>query len=1220
MKYLLTLISILFLLLSTTNAQNISLISDEFDTELTAPDQLNIEVDIEGISAGEPAYLKVINSETGYRKLKFSNNSSSLYSPKISVINGGNDQLKITLRDPNSNINWLKMKLRPQASGSLVLSSYINEVGGLGSEWKTITIPLSDFDSGIDFSNIAYMEFPYSANAGPFELHISKVEFTGGSTPYLWFGDDKLNNIHDGNGSTYHMDAYVIAAIPVGNNIEKVELLLDDEIASTDYQIPYEFIINVQDSGWHAIFAKVYYNDATDEVSDVSDIYLNYDEPLDFSVQIISPENPSNFEQNEIISVEAQVEGVSLNEPTYLNVNNPFTGYRKLKFGYDSDNIYGPGQNTIGEGNTHLEITLRANTNFSNWEKIRIRPMAKGTLKLEEYANTAGGIQDEWVTISIPLEDFSSSIDFTNIQYFEFPYSADAGMFDIDIQKMEFVGSSTPFLWFGETKTDNKNDGNGGGGQLVTELVESSITEETLEKVNFYLNSELIGVAYFAPYRMEFTISDTGSYSLNSTAILFNEDAVFSNSHLVHVTQMANPVSPVHVNILTPTSSDSALVNEMINIIPEYEGIELEASPYLKVWNTETGYRKLKFGYDADYIYSGHADVIGLGNDTLEIVLKAFSSNVPWSKLRMRPSAKGNAGAFDIGIKSIKFTGSASPFIWFDENKNDNAHDGIGGNGRLFAEVYMPDPNATSIIETSLIINNNVVESLATMATEFTYTFSEAASYQIQIQTMDSDSLYAISDILDFSIYESDFSDYSELIIEFDQAPSQLEIEKAVLKYNKDFAYSLTLDDGKIDGYTYAFQLLNGGYIEDIDQSYPGLSFTDGCGNDIKFTAGLAWNSVNSSFTDIHINTPSYMTWNQLSEMHNAGWGILNHSYSHAAYGETDYQFQVEENNSYVAQKTGINMRHFVIPSGDLNYIPYAFDNNMQAVYSNKVQFNGYPSGIDIDPPFNTYQQQIYRRFLNDDKYDQTNISEKIDLVAQNSVNGNHIWYADFTHRVHNTVTGGCLVFPTFEYYMNYIESTYGKNGSDRVWVASLEDVYDYILLRENTELNYTIENNIAHIYLNFDNVPTDLRKYALSLDIESEANIVSVTAEFSSQIDYNTETGLINLSWTPNTMKGMSFTGVTAEMVGEEDNTINIYPNPIIRGPLNIQLSDANKGNYQIVIMDVFGKMYYNDDYYLSTENQTVIIETSNLKKGIYFIKVINEEQNYPVQKLEVL
>jgi hypothetical protein len=1233
-------------------SQEISLSSDQFIEGQYAPTTFSVEVSIEGVQAGEPAYLQVVNTETGYRKLKFGSNPNAIYSPKLNVMYGGNTELKITMKDSNANINWSKMKLRPEAKGSLVLAPYITAVGGLGNQWKTIHIPLSDFDTSIDFTQIAYMEFPYSAGAGAFELDISKVEFVGGSNPYLWFGEGKLDNIHDGNGSTYHMTAQVIDAVPVENNVNHVDLLIDGAVIGSDSQIPYQFNTEVQDSGLHLFSAKVYYHDATTATSENTEIYLNYYEPPSFSVSLNSPENASEYEQNESFNLEAQTEGASLNEPTYLHVTNTNTGYRKLKFGYDANYIYGPSKNVINGGNNNLQITLRTTDGFSNWSKIRLRPASSGSLNIGSYISEAGGSNGEWITINIPLADFSSSIDFTQLKYMEFPYSADAGFFTIDIQKIEFTGGTNPFLWFGETKTDNKHDGDGGSGQLVASLVESSITDETLEKVNFYVDDELIDEDLFSPFRMDYSIPDTGNYEIKAEAVLFNGLTATSNTRQIHIKTIANPVSPVQLSITKPTDGDSLLINDIQQIIPGYGGIDLELETYLKIWNTETGYRKLKLGYDDQYIYSGHADVIAGGNDTMEIVIKAFSSNIAWNRMRLRPSAKGlltldtylptypndwttikiplndfdssidftdvsfmefpysaDAGAFSIGVRSIRFIGGSNPFVWFDEHKNDNAHDGLGGGGQLFAEVITPDPEAVSILSASLFVDNSLIETINGLADHFNYSFIDHGDHQIFLKTLDSDSLEALSDTITITAYENDYSNFSEIIIEFAQTPTQLSIEKAALKYNKDFAYSLTLDDGKIDGYTYAYQFFNGGYIEDMGQSYPGLFSTDGCGHDIKFTAGIAWNSVSHSFNEIHINTPDYITWNEINEMYQGKWSILNHSYSHAAYGETDYQFQVVENNNVVLDKTGVKMRHFVIPSGDLDYIHFAFDANMYAVYSNKSQFNGYPSGIDIDPPFDTYQQKIYRRFLNDDNYDQSNIADKIDEIAQSSTNGNHKWFAEFTHRVRNTTTGGSLIFPTFEYYMNHIEQEYGKSGSDRVWVASLEDVYDYLLIRENTELNYTIEGNTAHVYLNFNNIPNDIREYFLSLNIDADQDIISVSPQFNSTTNFNVNKGLVNISWTPNTMKSMTVAGIENGDLQESKEGFQIYPNPISGHAFTVSVTSEHQALLQIQMIDILGKRVYQQALSIHSGNNDISIKDINLPSGIYFVRLIGED-----------
>lgn len=1264
MKNLLFAFYLLLLFPILSYSQNLELQFEEPISNLFAPALLNLQVNVEGVVEGEPAYLQVINNETGYRKLKFSNNSTSIYNPKINVIYGGNDQLKITLKDPNANINWGKMKLRPEASGSLVLAPYVNDVGGIGDEWKTITIPLSDFDDAIDFSSISYMEFPYSANAGIFELYISRVEFTGGTHPYLWFGEDKTNNFHDGSGAAYQMEAHVIPAVELDNNVIKVEVYANNQLIAIDESIPYQFTLDLQDTGWQNIQAKAFFDDGSLSLSDIESIYLQYLAPPDLSIYLLQPTENSEFESNESFNILVQTDGATLNEPTYLRVSNTNTGYRKLKMGYDQTNVYGPAQNVTASGNTHLEITLRAQNGFNNWSKIRIRPSAQGVLNLSEYATSLGGINDEWATISIPLEDFSSDIDFSRLQIFEFPYSADAGFFDIDIQKMEFTGGTEPFLWFGETKIDNKHDGLGGGGQLIANLIESNITEETIEKVEFYHNDVLLAEDLFSPFKFEYAISDTGFHHIQAKAYLFNGQGAETNTHQIHVKAPANPISPVQVGIISPINMDSGLINEVIHVIPNYSGIDLESSTYLRIWNTETGYRKLKLGYDDQYIYSGHANVTAGGNDTLEITLKAFSSNILWNRIRIRPAAKGlltleqylgnypedwttikipltdfdaainfedlsfielpysaDAGAFNIGIKSIKFVGGANEFIWFGEEKNDNAHDGTGGGGKVFAELFEPDPDAVSISQTSIYVDGHLEQTLTGPANDFLLTFNNEGLYDIFIETMDTDSLIALSDTISFKVYDNDWSGYSRIVVEFSSPPTSLDISKAALKYNKNMAYSLTLDDGKYDAYDYAFNLFNGGHIAEVDTYSDGLYYTDGCGNDINFTAGIALNSVNSSFTDLHINTPDYMTWAEIIEVNNAGWNIYNHSYSHAAWGETDHQFQVEENNSHVLSKTGIEMRHFVIPSGDLDYSDVAFDNGMLAVYSNKVQFSGYPSGIDIDQSFNTHQLQIYRRFLNDDNYNVSNISEKIDQIANSTNENNHIWYSEFTHRIRNQVTGGSLIWPTFEFYMNDIANKYGKNGLDNIWFAGMEDVLDYLMIREGTDLNFILDGNIAYIYLDFTEVPADIPEYNLSINIDSDVEILNITPEFNSEYNSNLETGLLNINWEPNVMKEMEFTKIEDVEFNDLESSIRVYPNPVTNQRLNISIKEKTEESVQLKVINIYGQVVLlkNLGELHESDELSIDLKSANINPGIYIVELLSENRVLLMEKIEV-
>ena len=122
-----------------------------------------------------------------------------------------------------------------------------------------------------------------------------------------------------------------------------------------------------------------------------------------------------------------------------------------------------------------------------------------------------------------------------------------------------------------------------------------------------------------------------------------------------------------------------------------------------------------------------------------------------------------------------------------------------------------------------------------------------------------------------------------KVTIFFDSASSTTpSVSKAALRYDKDFAYSFTLDDGTADAFTHALPLLQGGVIKDFESTFSPLYYTDGCGNDIVFKAGIAWNSANSQGVDTHTgDVKGYLSWGQLDTLYNAGWDVFNHSFSH---------------------------------------------------------------------------------------------------------------------------------------------------------------------------------------------------------------------------------------------------------------------------------------------------------------------------------------------------
>nr|NQU92621.1 hypothetical protein [Bacteroidota bacterium] len=225
----------------TTYSQNIQLVQPAENEEFTLPAPINMLAEVDGVIPGQPIHLKVISNQTGYRKLKIGNNPTSLYSPKINVIGAGNDKVEITLQDFSGTVNWSKIRFRPQAQGSLNVAPYVDVAGGATDGWVKITIPLEDFDATIDFTNIAYIEFPYSANAPFFEMGISEIKFTGGPVPILWFGNEKNDNIQNGNGGPGELIATLEPATPAISNVTNIAFYETSNLLGETIDYPFAF-------------------------------------------------------------------------------------------------------------------------------------------------------------------------------------------------------------------------------------------------------------------------------------------------------------------------------------------------------------------------------------------------------------------------------------------------------------------------------------------------------------------------------------------------------------------------------------------------------------------------------------------------------------------------------------------------------------------------------------------------------------------------------------------------------------------------------------------------------------------------------------------------------------------------------------------------------------------------------------------------------------------
>ncbi|MFA5417526.1 MAG: T9SS type A sorting domain-containing protein [Bacteroidales bacterium] len=355
------------------------------------------------------------------------------------------------------------------------------------------------------------------------------------------------------------------------------------------------------------------------------------------------------------------------------------------------------------------------------------------------------------------------------------------------------------------------------------------------------------------------------------------------------------------------------------------------------------------------------------------------------------------------------------------------------------------------------------------------------------------------------------------IVVNFDQAPdpAQVSIALAPLKYNKDFALSMQIDDGGLTIFEQGFPVFEGGEINGT--SYPGLTYTDGCGTLHHFKMSSVIYSFNGeNGPDVHIdNSFDQVSWDQLNTMVENNWGVINHGINGDANTDPDFiNYSISRNESYIRRQLyqstpgGVITHLHVNPNGSEPWTTTASNLGYLSTYNQNQPSPLGNQGGDVNNPTTDWTdfQNIYRVDAGP-----TNIQQFVSGLADSSVNGANYWGAVFTHSLLTQYS-----FNAFVSDFNFIKSTYGSGGLDNILMTSDEELCDYLLVRDAVTLNYIVSGSVAYITFTGD-VPDNLKFYSMSINISSSTNITGYTVYDADDYTFNgigTNQGLINVNW----------------------------------------------------------------------------------------------------------
>jgi len=415
-----------------------------------------------------------------------------------------------------------------------------------------------------------------------------------------------------------------------------------------------------------------------------------------------------------------------------------------------------------------------------------------------------------------------------------------------------------------------------------------------------------------------------------------------------------------------------------------------------------------------------------------------------------------------------------------------------------------------------------------------------------------------------------------QIIVEvtFDRAPTAASSTFADLKYGKEAVFQFEVDDNNDVLLPIADYLAR-------RSGRPTL--TDGCGNAVNYRIAAAVNS-RTNFNNVDLgdgSAPGKVTWAQLAAFVKDGNALENHGYYHSLWGNYGTSGDVAKNlrdnllNVYTRLKDyGVDyrMRTVVRPNDDAGYIRAADQAGYLAATSQGME-NGYQkypaqtSTFDIQTLPAGFAH-LGRSFSDlGDGSEMNAVQGDLQRILTGSNASTHLLYRLGTH---------IAPFWATQQIFNYL----GSNANDRVWVAPMAELMEYLEVKRKVVKTETLNNNKLIITLDYRNLPAINRYRDLSLNINGgNAKIQNVAVVGADNSSYNAGRGLVNvfkqqttfanpdMEWQSNSSWASSddatASGAATEGLAKQ---LSAYPNPFTsQTTVEITLPQAEKVTLEV-------------------------------------------------------
>lgn len=422
-----------------------------FDTSGMNLDSIDIQPYDNGIPSG--GYFHFTHASPSWSSIRIFYDDK--WQDDIDVLAGGNQYFEFYLSDESAGLtmDWSKLRISItdtlNNTGSIIIGDYETNIG---MNWTLVQIPLSVFSAaGVDLNHLMLMELTALTGAGPFDIGIDEVAFTGGVAPLVWLGEVHSNNQYSNSSIALVIEpSGGIGGTPIYNEAPFVDA--DSDVTIRPLITTHTFDGKVVDIDGVVISYEWTQISGPTPVSltgmITEDLTVEVDTFGTYEFRLTATDNSGNTSEDDAVLIYEDTGG-------YISVDHIAYSWKTFSIFHDPskdarDVLLG------AVNNTNLEVYFKRFdlTSTVDWNLLRIEvsddssPVNTSHLVVGNYM--AQPINDQWVKVVFPLSHFATAVDFTNLKKVTV-VSAKAGPYDgLGIDEIKFSGGTSPVVWYGD--------------------------------------------------------------------------------------------------------------------------------------------------------------------------------------------------------------------------------------------------------------------------------------------------------------------------------------------------------------------------------------------------------------------------------------------------------------------------------------------------------------------------------------------------------------------------------------------------------------------------------------------------------------------------------------------------------------------------------------------------------------------------------------------------